>query len=453
MQVVGIVVFALGILVSVCLHEAGHMFTAKAFGMKVTRYFVGFGPTLWSFRRGETEYGIKAIPAGGFVKITGMTPQEEEAELAADREAAMAGGGSGPAPTAGGGGELVGGPVGDPRAMWRFPVWKRTIVMSAGSAAHFVLGLILLWVVFAFFSVPDSAALQSAPVQVDTVASCIASTWQFDKATQQEKACVPGVDPTSAASTIGLKPGDTIIAVNGTRIAGWDNLSTAIRGDGGRSITITYVRAGVTNTVPVTLPVAQRIKLSVLNDPSRTAESITPADLENVGVLGISPVYPMTKAGPVGAFAKAGNTGATLFSETFSAMGHFPERFPKLFDALTGHPRDPGTPISVVGASRIGGELFSQGQIATFLLVLASLNFFVGIFNLVPLLPLDGGHIAVAWFERARSWLYARLGRRDPGRVDYAKLMPITYVVILLFGSLTVLTVAADIVNPISIVK
>src|SRR3954447_7735478 len=126
MEIIGIVVFALGILISVCLHEAGHMVTAKAFGMKVTRYFVGFGPTLWSFRRGETEYGVKAIPAGGFVKIVGMTPQDDDVE-----------------------------PGDEQRAMWRYPVWKRTIVMSAGSVTHFILGFVLLWITLAFVGIPN----------------------------------------------------------------------------------------------------------------------------------------------------------------------------------------------------------------------------------------------------------------------------------------------------------
>jgi len=124
---------------------------------------------------------------------------------------------------------------------------------------------------------------------------------------------------------------------------------------------------------------------------------------------------------------------------------------PKLWAALTGEPRDPETPISVIGASLIGGEAFAAGEFPFFLMLLALLNFFVGLFNLVPLLPLDGGHIAIAWFEKARSWLYARLGRADPGRVDYMKLMPVTYAVIVLFGGFTLLTVAADIVNPISL--
>ena len=142
-----------------------------------------------------------------------------------------------------------------------------------------------------------------------------------------------------------------------------------------------------------------------------------------------------------------------MFQGTFTALKKFPEKVPKLWTALTGGERDPETPISVVGASRIGGELFEPGRVAVFLVLLAGLNFFVGIFNLLPLLPLDGGHIAIAWFERARSWVWARLGRPDPGRVDYMKLMPVTYAVILIFGGFTLLTVAADIVNPITLFK
>ena len=154
MEIVGIVVFALGILFSVCLHEAGHMATAKAFGMKVTRYFVGFGTTLWSFKRGETEYGVKALPLGGFVKIVGMTPQDDDVD-----------------------------PADEKRAMWRYPVWKRTIVMSAGSATHFLLGVVILWILFAFVSLPDESKLQSSPVTIDSVAPCVAAKWEFDPAT------------------------------------------------------------------------------------------------------------------------------------------------------------------------------------------------------------------------------------------------------------------------------
>jgi membrane-associated protease RseP (regulator of RpoE activity) len=123
---------------------------------------------------------------------------------------------------------------------------------------------------------------------------------------------------------------------------------------------------------------------------------------------------------------------------------------PKLIDALTGEKRDPETPISVYGASRLGGEAAEAGVLVRFLILLASLNVFIGVFNLFPLLPLDGGHIAIAWYERARSWIAAKRGKPDPGRVDYTKLMPVTYAVILIFGGISLLTIATDIVNPIS---
>jgi len=144
MEIIGIVVFAVGILASLALHEAGHMSTAQAFGMKVTRYFIGFGPTLFSFRRGDTEYGVKAIPAGAFVKIVGMTPQDDDVE-----------------------------PGDEHRVMWRYPVWKRTIVMSAGSISHFILGFLILWGLFTFVALPDFDKAGSARPTVDEVSACV----------------------------------------------------------------------------------------------------------------------------------------------------------------------------------------------------------------------------------------------------------------------------------------
>src|SRR3954469_11050057 len=127
----GVAAFAATILISVSLHEAGHMITAKRLGMKVTRYFVGFGPTIFSFRRGETEYGLKAIPLGGFVKIVGMTPQDDDVA-----------------------------PEDQPRAMWRYPLWKRTVVLSAGSISHFLLGFVVLWITLVFVGIPNPAVVE-----------------------------------------------------------------------------------------------------------------------------------------------------------------------------------------------------------------------------------------------------------------------------------------------------
>jgi membrane-associated protease RseP (regulator of RpoE activity) len=422
LEIFGIVLFVLGILVSVALHEAGHMGTARAFGMKVTRFFIGFGPTLFSFRRRETEYGVKAIPAGAFVKIVGMTPQDDDVA-----------------------------PEDEPRAMWRYPVWKRTIVMGAGSAAHFVLGAAILWGLFAFVPWPAPEKLDQAVPRIDQVSTCVREQWEFDPATRSERRCDPATDSVSPAVQIGLRPGDVITAIDGAPVTSWNAMTEQVRAAGGKTIEITYKRDGAIHTASATLPRVERVKQSVINDSSRTAESVTNADLERVGQLGISPVMPTTTAGPVRAFGMTGSYTVQMFDRTFAAIQKFPEKVPKLWAAVTGEERDPETPISMLGASVIGGELFGRGMYAEVLFLLASLNFFVGIFNLFPLLPLDGGHIAIAWFERARSWLYARLGRPDPGRVDYYKLMPVTYAVILVFGGFTLLTLAADIVNPIQL--
>jgi len=408
----GIALFALAILVSVCLHEAGHMITAKSFGMKVTKYFAGFGPTLWSFRKGETEYGVKAIPLGGFVKIVGMTPQDDDVE-----------------------------PGDEHRAMWRFPVWKRTIVLSAGSITHFILGFVILWITASFVGMPNPALADPQPAVIN-VQPCVIPTTEL-------RACRAD-DPVSPASKAGLQTGDKIISVSGTPVNNWDELLVTLRNTKPGPATIVIDRGGVQQTVNVDLAEVERQKETRNAD----GEYVAAEGTEKRAALGVGlkRVIPLEVTyGPVEGFTKSIGFTGDAFVGTWEAMKRVPEKVPALWASLTGSERDPNTPISVVGASRLGGETVEQSQWALFLLILASLNFFVGIFNLLPLLPLDGGHIAISWFERARSWLYAKMKRPDPGRVDYYKLMPLTYFVILVFGGFTLLTVAADIVNPITI--
>jgi membrane-associated protease RseP (regulator of RpoE activity) len=410
----GVFLFAVGIIVSVCLHEAGHMYTAKAFGMKVTRYFVGFGPTLWSFRRGETEYGIKAIPAGGFVKIVGMTPAEEDVDEADQ-----------------------------PRAFWRQKVWKRTIVLSAGSLTHFVLGFILLWVALVGFGIHQIKPLDQVPAVLESTSACVPTTME-PVAERKDGTCATGSVPGPAAAA-GLEAGDRVTAVDGTPTPDYATFQRVVREAPAGPTPVTSVRDGTTRTGTVTLVAVQRAPLG--SEPGTKAT-------ERVSVIGVSAVLPTetVRFGPIEGIGQAVDATGQTFTGTFQALQKFPEKLPKLFDALTGGERDPETPISVVGASRIGGEIVDRQGFegaALLLSILASLNIFIGIFNLFPLLPLDGGHIAVVWFERVRSWLAAKFGRPDPGRVDYEKLMPLTYVVVLVFGAISILTIAADIVNPV----
>ena len=419
----GIILFAFGILFAVCVHEAGHMVAAKAFGMKVTRYFVGFGPTLWSFRRHETEYGVKALPLGGFVKIVGMTPQDDDVE-----------------------------PADEKRAMWRFPVWKRTVVMTAGSFTHFILAIVALWVLFAVVGIPDEARAGESPAKIREVASCVKVDWEYDPVTRAPRACDPGTDPASPATRAGLRAGDVITAIDGQPTPTFDAMRERLAAVGGRPVEVTYARDGETHATTVTPINVERIR----TDTTKTRYAdIGDGDLERGYVLGVSMDidYPTTTYGPVEAVGKTFSALGTLAQRTFESMRHIPEKIPNLFRAIMGEERDPETPVSVVGASRIGGELFEIGDWATMLSLFATLNLFFGVFNLFPLLPMDGGHIAIAWFERVRSWIAAKRGRPDPGRVDYYKLAPITLGVIGILGVFVLLTVTADIVNPITLTK
>lgn len=413
---IGVLIFAVGILVSVLLHEAGHLLTAKRFGMKATQYFAGFGPTVFSFRRGETEYGLKAVPAGGFVKIVGMTPLEPVE------------------------------PADAPRAFWRFPLWQRTIVLVAGSVTHFGLALVVFYLAAVTTGLPNPAAqsfeaLEAKPV-IGDVSECIVT--DFDTTADGALRACRDSDPVSPAKAAGLRTGDRVTDVGGTTITTYGDLVRTIRATPPGPVEVTYVRDGETRTTTADLVATQR---PALDDASGTGE------LQTVSSIGITVQAPelILDYGPASALGGSASFLGESVQQTFRAVAAFPSKIPKLFDAISGEERDAETPISVVGASRIGGEAVELGAPIIFLTLLGGLNVFIGVFNLFPLLPLDGGHVAVAWFERARSWLAARRGLPDPGRVDYNKLLPITYVVILAFGGLTLLTLTADIVNPITL--
>ena len=403
----GFVLFALAIVVSIGLHETGHMVTAKMFGMKVTRYFIGFGPTLFSFRRGETEYGVKAIPAGAFVKIVGMTPQDDDVP-----------------------------PGEEHRAMWRAPVWKRTIVLAAGSITHFMLAFLIMFGIIWAGGKPN-------PLLDDPNLAAYVNIQECVVAENANRACRP-TDPPAPSKVAGLQDGDKIVSLNGVAVPTYDALFSQIRATKPGSATVQYERDGTLATATVTLAPVQR------NVDQKNPDS----EVATVAALGVAQSLPPGEpigvpVGPVEAVSLTGGALANSVVGVFDALKKFPEKIPKLWTAVTGGERDQDTPISVLGASRLGGETFEQGEIAWWFSLLALLNLFIGIFNLLPLLPLDGGHIAIAWFEKLRSWIYAGLRKPDPGRVDYMKLMPVTYFVILIFGGITLLTFAADIVNPI----
>ncbi|WP_156754297.1 M50 family metallopeptidase [Actinokineospora pegani] len=396
----GLVLFALCIGLSVALHEAGHMFTAKWFGMKVRRYFIGFGPTLFSFRRGETEYGFKAIPGGGFCDIAGMTALDPVT------------------------------PDEAPKAMWRFATWKRVVVMSAGSITHFILGFVILYLMAVSMGLPNE---DLRPIVGET--SCAAPTQ--DRVTLKLPDCGPG-DPSPAVAA-GIQEGDEVVAVAGEPVNEWRQMVAKVRDLRGPT-EFEVLRDGERRTVTVDVATVQRTVVgSVPNDENNR--------VENAGAIGIA-LSDSVHYGGLSAVGATFSFTGTMFARTWEGLMRFPEKIPAVIRAIGGED-DPERPVSVVGASVIGADAAERGIWSIFILMLAALNFFVGVFNLLPLLPLDGGHIAVVLYERVRDFIRKMRGKAPAGPVDYNKLAGITMVFVVLGGAIVLLTVTADVINPI----
>ncbi len=400
---IGIVLFSLFILVSVALHECGHMWMALATGMKVRRYFVGFGPTLWSTRRpnklGSTEYGVKAIPLGGFCDIAGMTSVEE---LAPDEVE---------------------------YAMYKQKVWKRAAVLFAGPAANFVIGLVLIYAMAIVWGLPS---LHQDTRAVVGHTACVAP----EIAKGQLAQCT-GPGPAALA---GIKPGDIVVKVGDTDVSNFEDMAAAIRKhDWPTTVVVERDRERIPLTVDVT---------STQRYTSHDAGSTS-----TVGAIGVSATDPMPlrQYNPVSAVPATFSFTGDLAVELGKSLAKIPTKVGALVHAIEGGQRDLDTPISVVGASRIGGETVDHGLWMAFWFFLAQLNFVLGAVNLIPLLPFDGGHIAIAVFEKIRNMIRSLRGLAAAGPVNYVKLMPATYVVLIVVVGYMLLTVTADLVNPIKL--
>jgi membrane-associated protease RseP (regulator of RpoE activity) len=412
--VVGVVIFALGLLFSVCLHEAGHMSVAKALGMRVSRYFVGFGPTIFSFRRGETEYGLKAIPAGGFVSIDGMSPHVMDIPREHERQ-----------------------------AFWRASPWKRTAVMLAGSATHMLLAIALLWLALSAFGVQRPVDPATTPARLASISDCVV-VGNDTLSSGALRPCRAG-DPRAPAAVAGLRAGDVVTAINGTPTPSLASFQDTLRKvDGSKPVQVTYTRDGVTQTATLRPVLAQR-------PPPDAPDSAKPVPTPTIGVVGDVPTV-VQREGPIGGLGSAFSMTGSMITGTFKALGSIPAKVPALIDAVSGGQRDPDSPVSVVGASRAGGEILGHqgvGGIAFFLALLAAVNVFLGVFNLLPLPPLDGGHIAVMWFERIRRRIALSRGLPDPGFVRPERIAPVVMAFVAIFGTFALLAVVADVVNPI----
>ena len=395
MDALGWLIFLVALLVSVMLHETGHFVAAKRFGMKCTRYFVGFGPTIWSTWRGETEYGIKALPVGGFVKIVGMTSLDDVD------------------------------PADEERSFRRAPGWQRLIVLAAGSFMHFVLAAVLIFGLALAIGIENDNT-----TQLGTVATCVPANQQ---AISNGAACAKG-DAKSPALLAGLRVGDQVTSFNGAAVANWTDLSNAIlKVKPGTPVTLTVSRDGH----PVTLHTAL-------------------AEVQGHGsYFGIAATIVFQRQSPLAAVRYVGTAFSQVVSGSVSALAQLPAAVPHLFSQNRSSTAA-GNVTSMVGAARETGQAVAADvgwkyKVSFVLLLIASLNIFVGIFNMLPLLPMDGGHVAVVIWERIKAW-FARLRRKpDPGMVDYRKLIPLSFSIFLVLVAFGMMLILADIVNPVNI--
>ena len=392
MDALGWLIFLVALLVSVMLHETGHFVTAKWFGMKATRYFVGFGPTLWSRQRGETEYGIKALPVGGFVKIVGMTSLDEVE------------------------------PEDEPRSFRRAPGWQRLIVLAAGSFMHFVIAAVLLF---------------GLALSIGTEYQCTSAK--------------------SPAEVAGLKVGDKVTSFDGTQVSSWNQLSKEIvKAKPGVPVTLTVLRNGQSLTLHTALAEVpghgSYFGIAPTNATSTQIGTVTTCVPPNEQAL-TGTVF--QRQSPLGAIKYVGTGFSEVVTGSVSAIGQLPAAIPSLF-ASDRSSTAAGNVSSVVGAARETGQAVAadvgwEYKVSFVLLLVASLNIFVGLFNLLPLLPMDGGHIAVVIWERIKAWFFRLRRLPDPGMVDYRKLVPLSFSVFLVLVVFGVMLILADIVNPVNI--
>ncbi len=432
LYIVAAVLFFALIMASIALHELGHLIPGKLFDVKTTQYFVGFGKTLLSWRRGETEYGVKVLPLGGYCRFVGMYPPEQTGDPATSGKVRSTRTGifqslADQARSAEWEDIL---PEDEGRLFFQKKTHQKLIIMFGGPVMNLLLAFVIMSAVTGFYGLPRQS------LSVQTVSECVIP------AGRASQTCTDA-DPKTPAYRAGVRPGDTIVAFNGTRLGGWDQLSGLIRGNLDRPMVLTVRRDGS----DVTLPQTNTVITGVADtwDPSKTIEA---------GFLGISPRVAVVRSGPLTVVSDMWQ----LTEQSAYAIVHFPVKVYNTADNLvTGRQRDPNGPMSIVGASRVAGEvaatheLTSGAKAAQVFYLLGQVNLFVALFNFVPLMPLDGGHIVGAIYEAVKRRLARLFGRPDPGYADTARMLPVAYLVGAVIAVSGVILVVADVVDPIRI--
>ena len=441
--VLGVLLLAFGVAASIALHEIGHLVPAKRFGVKCTQYMIGFGPTVWSTRRGETEYGVKAIPLGGYVRMLGMFPPkpgEAPREGSTGRMAMLVDQARESAQR-----EIE--PQDRDRLFYQRSIPKRVVVMLGGPVMNLLIALVLFTLLFTTYGTAKDTPVVSA------VSQCVLPVSTSQK-TPDPTCPATGATPTPAVAA-GLQAGDRIVSFAGRPIQEWSTLQELIRANPGRTLPLVVERSGRDVALSVTLIRDNRPKLDRYGTP--VTDSNGKIVLVPVGFLGVSPT--VTRA-PLPITAVPAEFGSFVV-RTVDAITNIPAKMVGVVKAATFQgERDPNGPVSIVGVGRITGEATKdapdsgyglRGWLVFYLGVIAALNMALFIFNLIPLLPLDGGHVAGALWEGARRTVARLRHRADPGPTDVARLLPIAYAASALLIAMSVLLIYADIVNPIKV--
>lgn len=438
LEVLGIILFALIIGLSIALHEIGHLVPAKKFGVRVTEYMVGFGPTLWAKTKGETSYGIKGIPLGGYIRMIGMLPPAPNdpagtaRTMSTGRFAAMV-------DTARRQSLEEIEPGDEERLFYKLPVRKRVVIMLGGPLMNLALAFIFFAVMLVGIGLPQPT------LQVGAVVACTPSVEQPAGMATETGACPTGTVPTPAAQA-GFAGGDLIVALDGARVSDWNEATTWIQVNAGRTVNVTVDRDGREVSLPVTIAAVDR--------PVFDENGQVTGETERSGFLGVRPEFEYVSQG----WASVPTYMWDITQRSVVALVSLPVRLYELVanTLIGGQERDINGPVSVVGASRLGGEIAAMEQpieakIATFLALAASLNLFLFLFNLLPILPLDGGHVAGALYEGSRRTVAKVRRQPDPGPVDVARFLPVAYVVAAILVGVGVVVIWADLVKPISL--
>jgi membrane-associated protease RseP (regulator of RpoE activity) len=446
MYFLGVLFIALGISVSIALHELGHLIWAKKFGVKVTHYMVGFGPTVWSRQRGETEYGLKAVPLGGFIRMIGMFPPKPGADPSMLR-----------ASSTGRFSQLMDQartesmeqvkPGDEDRVFYKLTAPRKLVVMLGGPTMNLLIAAVLLGGIFTLYGVGELTG------RVSAVSQCVQTVLANGQA---PAACSPS-DPKAPANVAGIRPGDRIISLAGQPVSSWDDVRALVRPNGGHRISVVVERGGKRLTLAAT-PILNNVPRvdaqgNLVLGPDGKALT------DRVGFMGFSPSAELVKQPLSAVPALVGDQVA----RTAGVVFRIPQKMAGIAKAAFGDgARDPNGPMSVVGVGRVAGEV-ADGQLSgvagssgydkfvVLISLIASLNLALFVFNLIPLLPLDGGHAAGALWEGLKRQVARLRGRPNPGYVDVAKALPVAYAVSVALIGMSVLLIYADVVNPIKL--